>query len=72
MDIELVYYVLSDDYNLHMDIQQEILIDIQRAFEAEDISFARPIQTVTVEPREFIMRTELPQVEDENRRRPVS
>lgn len=72
MDIELVYYVLSDDHNVHMDILQDILIDIQKAFEAEDIAFARPVQTVTVEPRDFIMRTGLMPTETENRSRPVS
>ncbi len=72
MDIELVYWVLSDDYTIHMDIQQEILFAIHRAFEAEKLSFARPVQTVTVEPREFIMRTEIPLTESDNRTQTIS
>lgn len=50
LDIETVYWVLSDDYNLHMDIQQDILIDIRAAFEAEGISFAYPTQTIHMMP----------------------
>lgn len=72
MDIELVYWVLSDDINTHMDIQEEVLLDIQLSFEKENLTFARPVQTVTVEPREFIMRTEGPRVETEEGRRTVS
>lgn len=55
-DIETVYWVLSDDYNLHMDIMQEILIEIKDAFEGEGIAFAYPIQTVQVLPTEILMR----------------
>ena len=72
MDIELVYWVLSDDYNLHMDIQQDILLAIKKAFESENLDFACPIQTVTVEPREFVMRTEGLRSENEKQVRPVS
>ena len=72
MDVELVYWVLTDDYNVHMDILQENLLDIHRAFEAENLSFARPVQTVSVEPREFIMRTEVSRPEDRELSRPVS
>lgn len=55
-EIETVYWVLSDDYNLHMDIQQEILIEIKDAFEGEGITFAYPTQTVQVLPTEILMR----------------
>ncbi|MFL5785815.1 MAG: mechanosensitive ion channel family protein [Bacteriovoracaceae bacterium] len=72
MDIEVVYYVLTDDYNTHMNIQQDILLDIQRIFEAENLSFARPVQTVTVEPQEFIMRTETASNPDKEQRQSVS
>lgn len=44
LDIETVYWVLSDDYNLHMDIQQSLLIDLVRIFQAEGLQFAYPIQ----------------------------
>jgi len=46
LDIETVYYILSGDYNLYMDIQQEINLKIYEAFENEGIAFAYPTQTV--------------------------
>lgn len=72
MDVELVYWVLSDDYNIHMDTLQDILFDVHKAFESEKLTFARPVQTVTVEPREFILRSELPMTESDNRRQTIS
>lgn len=44
LDIETVYWVLSDDYNLHMDIQQSFLLDIVKIFQKEGLQFAFPIQ----------------------------
>lgn len=55
VDIETVFWVLSDDYDLYMDIQQDILFDIKNAFEAEGIGFAYPTQTVQVMPTEITM-----------------
>jgi small-conductance mechanosensitive channel len=43
---EVVYYVLSADYNIYMDIQQEINLRIHDRFAAEGIEFAFPTQTV--------------------------
>ncbi len=43
---ETVYHVLSDDYNKYMDINQEILLKIKAAFEAENIEMAYPTQTI--------------------------
>lgn len=37
---EVVYYVLSSDYNRYMDIQHKINIDLMREFKARGISFA--------------------------------
>ena len=48
LNFEVVYYVNSSDYNQHMDTQQEILLEIKRAFEKEKIEFAYPTQTVFV------------------------
>ncbi len=42
LDIELVYFILHDDYNIHMDIQQSILLDIHQLFFAEGIKYAQP------------------------------
>lgn len=49
LDYELVYWVLSPDYNVHMDIQQQIQLALIRAFEKEGISFAFPTRTVVLE-----------------------
>jgi len=43
---EVVYYVMSRDYNKYMDIQQEINFAIKKEFEARDIEFAYPTQTL--------------------------
>ena len=48
LDFEIVYYVLSPDYNKYMDIQQAVNLGIHERFEQEDISFAYPTQTVYV------------------------
>ena len=45
---EFVYYVLSADYNIYMDIQQSIYFDIVQSFEKEGISFAYPMQLLQV------------------------
>ncbi len=44
--IEIVYYVLSGDYNKYMDTQQEINFIIKEEFEKRKIEFAFPTQTV--------------------------
>ncbi len=43
---EVVYYVLTGDYNKYMDIQQEINFGIKEEFEKRKIEFAFPTQTV--------------------------
>ena len=43
---EVVYYVMSRDYNKYMDTQQEINFAIKKEFEARDIEFAYPTQTL--------------------------
>ncbi|NJN17119.1 MAG: mechanosensitive ion channel family protein [Oscillochloris sp.] len=48
LDFEVVYYVLSSDYNLYMDIQQAINLMIFDRFEAEQIGFAYPTQQLYV------------------------
>ncbi len=42
LDFETVYYVLTRDYNIHMDVQQEILFGIHERFEQAGIEFAYP------------------------------
>lgn len=46
INFEAVYQVLTADYNVHMDIQQEILSDILIAFRNKGIEFAVPMQRV--------------------------
>lgn len=60
IDLETVYWVLSDDYDLYMDIHQEILFEIKVAFESEGITFATPMQTVHVMPTEILMKGGFP------------
>lgn len=43
---ETVYYVLTPDYKLYMDIQEQINLAIYRKFEEEGIEFAFPTQTL--------------------------
>lgn len=43
---EVVYYVLSNDYNKYMDIQQKINLAVKESFAAEKIEFAYPTQTL--------------------------
>jgi small-conductance mechanosensitive channel len=45
---EVVYYVGTQDYNVFMDIQQKINLGLYRRFEAEEIDFAYPTQTLYV------------------------
>ncbi|NOZ26365.1 MAG: mechanosensitive ion channel family protein [Nitrospirae bacterium] len=45
---EVVYYVLSSDYNKYMDIQQEINFRIKEEFEKRGIEFAYPTQTLFI------------------------
>ena len=49
-DFEFVYYVLSADYNVYMDVQQAINLGIVRAFERAGIEFAYPTRTLFVQP----------------------
>ncbi|MHB1329557.1 MAG: mechanosensitive ion channel family protein [Gemmatimonadales bacterium] len=51
LDFESVYYVLTPDFNRHMDIQQAINFRIHERFEAEGIGFAYPTQRLLLERR---------------------
>jgi small-conductance mechanosensitive channel len=48
--IEVVYYVLSADYNKYMDVQQILNLAIKDAFAREKIEFAFPTQTIHMQP----------------------
>jgi small-conductance mechanosensitive channel len=51
LNFEVVYYVLSPDYVIYMDIQEKINLGIFEAFEKEGIGFAFPTQTLHIESK---------------------
>jgi small-conductance mechanosensitive channel len=52
LDFEVVYYVLKPDYNVYMDRQQAINLELMQRFEELGVEFAYPTQTIFVEPAE--------------------
>ena len=52
LNFEIVYWVLTPDYTIYMDIQQEINLEIYRRFEQEGIDFAYPTQTLHIRQEE--------------------
>lgn len=48
LTFEIVYFVLSADYNRYMDIQQAINFEIKAVFDARGIDFAFPTRTLYV------------------------
>lgn len=49
LDFEVVYFVLSAEYNVYMDVQQAINLEMMRRFERDGIEFAYPTQTLYLE-----------------------
>jgi small-conductance mechanosensitive channel len=70
LDFETVYYVLSADYTRHMDIQQQIRLQIHRELARLAVEFAYPTQRLIIEraaattrdsppaPTEALLRTQ--------------
>lgn len=52
LNYEFVYYVLSSDYNVYTQIQENININLLRKFNSERIEFAYPTQLVYVNKTE--------------------
>ncbi|WP_262927303.1 mechanosensitive ion channel family protein [Phytohalomonas tamaricis] len=50
---EVVYYVLSPDYNIYMDIQQSINLAMLRAFEEKEVKLAAPARVLHVDNEMF-------------------
>lgn len=48
LDFELIFFVLDRDYNVYMDYQQKVLLDIFKKFSDEGVEFAFPTQTLYV------------------------
>lgn len=46
LEFEVVYFVLSPNYNLYMDIQQRINLTLKRTLEDANIMFALPARTI--------------------------
>jgi len=49
LDFELVYYVESPDFNIHMNKQEEYLIKLFKKFKEEALEFAFPSRTLFIE-----------------------
>jgi small-conductance mechanosensitive channel len=49
LGFEVVYYVLTPDYNRYMDIQQQINLAIYQRFAQEGVEFAYPTRTLFLE-----------------------
>ena len=54
LNFEIVYFVLSPDYNLYMNIQQAINLQIFERFAAERIEFAFPTRTVYLQRQDSV------------------
>jgi small-conductance mechanosensitive channel len=48
LNIETVYYVLSSDYMVYMDVQQAINLQLKEVFEQHGIDFAFPTRTLHI------------------------
>ena len=50
LTFEVVYYVLSPDYNVYMDRQQAINLTLKRELDRRSVAFATPTRTLVVRP----------------------
>ncbi len=49
LDFEVVYYILSAEYNLYAAIENEVNLELFRRFEEQGISFAYPTRTLYID-----------------------
>lgn len=49
LDFEVVYFVNDPDYNIYMDVQETINLEIFRRFGEDGIGFAYPTRTVIMQ-----------------------
>lgn len=49
LQFEVVYYVLSPEFNVYMDVQQAINLEIYRRFAEAGVEFVYPTQTMFVQ-----------------------
>ncbi len=59
LNFEVVYYVLSPDFNLYMDIQQTINLALVRRLAERGVEFAFPSRTLYVEGTDVPLKTEV-------------
>ena len=52
LNFEVVYWMLDPDYNLYMDVRQQINLDLVREFESRGIEFAFPTQTLFLQKQD--------------------
>ena len=52
LSFEIVYFVISRNYHLYLDILQKVNLEIFKLFQNEKIEFAYPTQTVMVDGTE--------------------
>jgi small-conductance mechanosensitive channel len=69
-NFEVVYYVLDPDYNLSMDIQQQINLTLVRKLDELGVSFALPSRTLYVEGTGVPLRTQVQLLEGGRGERP--
>lgn len=56
LNFEVVYYVLNSDYNIYMDIQQNINLALMKVCEERAISFAHPITVMRLTASEMQLK----------------
>lgn len=49
LNFEVVYFVNNADYNIYMDVQEAINLEIFRRFQQEGIEFAYPTRTLFIQ-----------------------
>ena len=60
LDYELVFLVTDPDYNVYMDLQQELFLRVLEKFADEGVSFAFPTQSLKLDPTIEAERKTLP------------
>jgi small-conductance mechanosensitive channel len=56
LNFEIVYYVLGSDYNLYMDIQQHINLELKHQLEATGVEFAYPTQLLYLNNNQMLQK----------------
>ena len=54
LNFEVVYFVLSPDFNVYMDRQQAINLELYRIFEEREVAFAFPTRTLHLVQQEVV------------------